>query len=315
MTSPEVAKALLGVPPGRRGSGGSWWKCPFHDDPNPSFHHVNKQGNVFKCYAGQCRAFGGPAKLVMKCLGLSFTGAKDWLGKLSRVVTPTVAGKAPARPEERRSILYPRSAARCAEYARQRIWGPHGAEDLAYLRDRRGLRDSTIEAWRLGSFCPDGPPRGLEGIAIPWYDGCLMKLAVRKRVDGGHKYVELYRSKPIIYPEMTRLQPGSSVVIVEGELDAVLLWQELGRRFAVCTVGSSAEPIRPEAVERLSSCSRLYVATDNDGGGDALAGRWAASCPGRTVRVRPPDGHNDWGVAREAGVNLDAFWTPILKGR
>src|SRR4051794_40498354 len=35
----RVATALLGPAPGRRGEGGRrlWWKCPLHDDKNPSF--------------------------------------------------------------------------------------------------------------------------------------------------------------------------------------------------------------------------------------------------------------------------------------
>ena len=59
-----VATSLLGPAPGRRGGKGRlWWKCPFHDDKNPSFH-VNPIKGTWKCYG--CSEHGDAAALVMK---------------------------------------------------------------------------------------------------------------------------------------------------------------------------------------------------------------------------------------------------------
>ena len=40
----DMAVVLLGEPPGRRGGSGLWWRCPLHDDRNPSFN-IDPQGN------------------------------------------------------------------------------------------------------------------------------------------------------------------------------------------------------------------------------------------------------------------------------
>lgn len=56
-----VATTLLGPAPGRRGGKGRlWWKCPFHDDKNPSFC-VNPIKRTWKCYG--CNEHGdAPAR-------------------------------------------------------------------------------------------------------------------------------------------------------------------------------------------------------------------------------------------------------------
>jgi DNA primase len=279
---------------------------------NPSFT-VDEDNNAFKCYAGGCRAFGGPAALVQRVLGVDFYGAKDWLR--DNYGTPAGApGSVPRRaavgPKVRRSVLDRRRAIDRGKCSMERIWEPLGRADLDYLHGR-GLKDETIRYWRLGSLS-GGWPRGLEGITLPWFDrDGLVKLEVRRHIGVGSRYVELYRSCPVLYPAMIGLQ-HSRAIVVEGVFDCVLLWQELGH-FPVCTTGSSGEPILPKAVERLAACSKVYIATDADGGGDAVAGRWAGLLPpGRTERVRPPEPYGDWGEMWQGGGDLRAFWRPWL---
>jgi DNA primase len=275
---------------------------------------VGEHDNAYRCYAGSCQAFGGPAALVQKVLGVDFYGAKDWLRE--NYGTPagapgSVPRRAAAGPKVRRTVLDRRLAIDRGKCSTERIWEPLGKADLDYLHGR-GLKDETIRYWRLGSLS-GGWPRGLEGVTLPWFDrDGLVKLEVRRRGGVGSRYVELYRSCPVLYPAMVDRPPGSRVIVVEGVFDCVLLWQELNH-FPVCTTGSSAEPILPEAVERLAACSRVYIATDNDQGGNTVAGRWAGLLPpGSTVRVRPPEPYGDWGEMWQGGVDLRAFWLPRL---
>src|SRR5215217_3865015 len=61
----QVATRLLGPAPGRRGVRGQrlWWRCPFHDDPNPSFT-VTVARPGYHCFG--CGASGDAVDLVRR---------------------------------------------------------------------------------------------------------------------------------------------------------------------------------------------------------------------------------------------------------
>ena len=61
-----IATNLMGPAPGRRGGKSRcWWKCPFHDDKNPSFH-VNTAKGTWKCYGYSRHAETPPQFPVMR---------------------------------------------------------------------------------------------------------------------------------------------------------------------------------------------------------------------------------------------------------
>src|SRR5262249_12105805 len=65
-----VLARYLGPAPGRRWSGPLWWRCPFHDDRNPS---LRVKGRSWRCYG--CGAKGDAAGFVMKLLNVGFVEA------------------------------------------------------------------------------------------------------------------------------------------------------------------------------------------------------------------------------------------------
>lgn len=77
-------------------------------------------------------------------------------------------------------------------------------------------------------------------------------------------------------------QASMQALIMEGELDALVAWQEVSHRVNVVTIGGSEQAPQPEA---LASCLRWLIATDHDEAGDQAARRIAALAPHKARRV------------------------------
>ncbi len=120
----------------------------------------------------------------------------------------------------------------------------------------------------------------------------------------GAKYIEAFPDRPMLFPSMATIRPGATLIVTEGEFDALLLGQELGELAAVVTLGSAST--QPEGSTRLAMlrCPRWYVAHDADVAGDKAAAEW----PARAIRVKPLDPHKDWTDAHQAGIDLRRWW-------
>lgn len=189
--------------------------------------------------------------------------------------------------------------------AAERIWTPDGRGCLDYLR-RRGLEDETIRAARLGwSPRVAGVPWKPPGLVVPWLDeGRLALVKVRPPDEWRErfpkdkrppKYIETFRDRPVIYPGREAIQPGEAVIICEGELDTLLMAQQL--QVPVITLGSASGKADAEVLALLLFSSPWYVAHDADPAGDASAAAW----PAGVIRVRPPDPDKDWGDVHAGG--------------
>jgi hypothetical protein len=111
-----------------------------------------------------------------------------------------------------------------------------------------------------------------------------------------------------MFPAPSMVRAGKPVVICEGELDAILLNQQIGDLAPVITLGSASN--RPEALLDLLLISPVwFLALDGDEAGDKNATAW----PARARRVRPPSPHKDWGEVHAAGFNLIRYvWGSVL---
>lgn len=316
-----VATSLLGPAPGRRGerSRRLWWCCPFHQDGNPSFC-VEPGKPWWRCYG--CGAHGDAANLVMKLQGVTFpeavrlltTGAATSTGPTSKP-----AAKPTSRPPAEPTGLPEADALALVDVARERLWGPDGADALAYLTSR-GLALETIRAARLG-WTPgvsiptrdgDRAFRAL-GWVIPWFVGPRLALVKIRQPDGQRpKYAEAYRDPAglVCYPSASAIRPGRPLVVTEGELDALLLGQALGELASVVTLGSASARPESKALGPMLAAPRWFIATDRDDAGDRAADGW----PARARRVRPPAPHKDWTEVATDGVDLRRWWSEILAG-
>jgi hypothetical protein len=95
----------------------------------------------------------------------------------------------------------------------------------------------------------------------------------------------------------------------EGEIDALVLGQELEDLSAVVTLGGtgSTKP-EPRILGEMLPDASWFIATDADEAGDKATARWEGT---RAVRVRPPEG-KDWTDAARAGANLRRWWADRL---
>lgn len=308
----DVVTRCLGPPPGRRGGRGDrrWWACPFHEDKNPSFC-VRPDKRRWHCFG--CGSSGDSVDFVRGLNpGMTFPEIKSFLTGGDGLTVRAVRRASPKRAEPEISPeVWQASAREIVAGAVARLWGPDGAEGLAYLRGRC-LADETIRSASLGLTT-----RGLEGVAeglaIPWQDGgTILMVNVRRPLGSDPKYMAMAgsRRKGTIYPGRPTIRPGRPLIVTEGEFDALLLGQELGELAAVVTLGSAG--MKPDAaiLGALLAASRWCIATDNDPAGDGAATVWPASAR----RVPPPARYKDWTEAAQDGVNLRRWWAEILGG-
>jgi len=92
-----VATNLMGPAPGRRGERGRrlWWRCPFHQDGNPSFC-VEPGKPWWRCYG--CGEHGDAANLVMRINKVGFPEAVRIIADLSGIVAPSGGSPRPRPP-------------------------------------------------------------------------------------------------------------------------------------------------------------------------------------------------------------------------
>jgi hypothetical protein len=113
------------------------------------------------------------------------------------------------------------------------------------------------------------------------------------------RYKQVFSDRATIYPGREAIRPGWLLIIGEGELDALLLGQELDDLAAVVTLGSSSAQPGPDILMAMLVAPVWYTAHDADKAGDLAASKW----PPRARRVRPPDGVKDWTELWQSGFN------------
>ena len=159
--------------------------CPFHSNTKTPAFVVWQETGSWKCF-GECNDGGDIFKFVMKKEGVDF---KDALRILADKAGVKLEEYTPQQEEQRESADHLRTLLEeIALFYHQQLKTPAGAHTLAYLREKRGLTDETIEAFLLG-YSPKGWDNVLKHFTERGYSvDELMDAGMLSQNDQGRRY-------------------------------------------------------------------------------------------------------------------------------
>jgi len=284
-------------------------RCPFHQERTPSFV-VFPETQHWRCF-GACGEGGDIITFAMKQNGWDFNEALAHLAERAGVeLRPRTV------EQEQHDAFFERMLGLLEETARfyhsLLQEAPQAEVARAYLL-RRGLNEQTImdgslgynpgerrDAPELWGFGADHKPVWLpRGITIPWVAaGHVWRVNIR-RPEGDPKYAAAAGSATALYRSNT-LAPGWAAVLVEGELDALTIWQHAGGIISAVATGSTTAARRPRWLAPLAACDVVLVAFDSDEPGEEAAAYWLNILP-KARRWRPYFGKDANGLATSGG--------------
>ena len=124
--------------------------CPFHPNKRTPAFVVWPETGTWRCF-GECNEGGDVFKFVMKKDGIDFREALTRLARRAGVELPAFQAERPEQKEAHEHLRELLEAARVFYAGRLR---EHEVV-LSYLKDKRGLREATIETFGLG-YAPQG---------------------------------------------------------------------------------------------------------------------------------------------------------------
>ena len=124
--------------------------CPFHDNKHTPAFVVWPESGTWRCF-GQCNEGGDIFKFVMKREGIEFKDALNKLADRAGVKVESFVAEKPGVKEAHEHLRVLLEDA--IVYYRTHLY--NNKDILAYLHDKRGLTDATIETFGLG-FAPHG---------------------------------------------------------------------------------------------------------------------------------------------------------------
>ncbi len=271
-------------------------------------------------------------------------GATGFKGKKSPVPSLT---QSPELPRHDVALWTEKALAFC-RWCHEQLMSPSGAKVRAWLKEKRGLHDLTIRKFALGwnpkTFYRKKAHWGLDvdatmalpsGVVVPKLDdttGRLMGVTIRRLDDTEAKKWGKYFSLPSPYgrpiwvigqePDDNDPRAGDwPLVVVEGELDAILLAQECPD-INIAVLGSAGRKANPKSHhdfwQVIDRAQTAFVCLDNDEAGQKAMGWWLEQWK-HTIPLPPPGGYKDPTEAKLAGHDLrqwllDAFDREGVKG-
>jgi DNA primase len=324
----------------RERNGHVYWRCPFHDDTDPSLDVCRAKNTA---YCNPCGKSWKPIRWVMDFERVEFREACARLGAAD--IRPVTVADLPKvdKPYQPPSDKWQFAAARVVDECEANLWASN--EKAKRVRDylqRRGLKPLTLRQWRVGYNPKSMEIAGLwvwAGITLPAFMGrdlwgikirLLPEHPFRCVACGEHltmtgpckcgkknKYRQVKGSEPALFGVHT-LAGRRVVFACEGEFDTMLAYQEgqlLGGVFT--TTNGAGKDWRPEWTHYLLDAERIITLYDNDEAGDRGADKLnALPLGGRVFASRVPEGKDvtDFHVLHGGNVfkwMLQARWEAL----
>jgi DNA primase len=311
-------------------------RCPFHDERTPSFW-VNGTKGVYHCFG--CGASGDVISFVQSKQGLDFVEAVEALADRFRVDLEYEDGGAGKTKRLSKRRLYELTDATTSFYEGMLLQSAEAEPVREYLRER-GVGMDAVRAFRMG-YSPDGGNvlaakaiakgftkdellearligakghdffRGRWMIPIIDRAGRVQGFGARKLREEqfGGKYVNS-SDGPLFHKKLTIFQaPGiataaresGSVVVVEGYMDVIAMWQAGFRN--VCAVMGTALT-EEQVVELKRLAPRALFAFDPDAAGQVATMRALEQARSHELDVRVvllPEGEDPADVLHGGG--------------
>lgn len=300
--------------PHHRGATYDTYRCPLHREQKG--YSLVVYDDHWTCF-GACGTSGDVLTWMDKYHGMDFKAAVAALGGVDVPQNAPHTWKtnrladAPAEPRAWKSDAvapdgtWQDYAQRVVERAQKYLWSsaPRGMAALDYLR-RRGLSDNTIRAAGLGYVPPSEdndltygrvvyadwlkdngkPVRVAVGVTIPHYaDGELW--GVRIRTQGEIKYLSIAGGRAALY-WADHLVERIPIMILEGEFDALVLWQVVGDLInPVALASASNAALDKRWLPKLVTAPVVLARMDADGAGAKALAKLQALSP----RIKPVD--------------------------
>ena len=272
----DVVERDLGRPK-YRGRDYSSYKCPLHNEQKG--YSLAVYADHWQCF-GKCNRGGDAITWLREYHNLSF---QDACQRLASGDLPTTAYRQKAKVQplaEPPDAAWQQAARQIVEQAQETLHSQQGQPAMRYLLEQRGLDIETIAAANLG-YIP-GHYRAWQtmhdlkvpcGITIPWEAcGALWGIKVRRaageqryqQVSGGNIKGCLYLADDI--------QPGMSILLTEGEFDALIAKQVGQELISAAAIGSAANKrINRRWFATFVSAPSILICMDADQAGEGAA--------------------------------------------
>jgi DNA primase len=175
---------------------GTNWKapCPFHREKSPSFM-VSEEKQIWHCFG--CGKGGDAFGFVMEMESLDFKETLKMLAEKTGVQLAQYRSEAPEIQDNKKKILEILDLA--SRFYETQLWkGAGKTAILTYLKER-GLKDETIQEFRLG-YAPTGWRNLLDFMTGRKYDvKDVMAAGLLVQKEGTQDYYDRFRDR-IIFP-------------------------------------------------------------------------------------------------------------------
>jgi DNA primase len=269
----------------------------------------------------KCRIYGDSIKFATVFFGMSFKEAQEYIGATinyenTREMRSSIKKRIVSSKIVSPSRIWKDRAIHFVERAHQPILSQPQALDWL---NRRGISIETIKnrkiGWNNQEMFLDKGEWGImadddkntklwlpQGIVIPTLDkdGSVQKIKVRRvKNDSYGKYIIISGSSNGL--SIIGDRSLKTMIIVESELDAYALHQEISDLALVIAIGSNIK--NPDNIVNFyaQNCD-VIVCPDNDDGGNAMQRKWKELYPNSMIYPTPFG--KDIGEAIEQGLKI-----------